>query len=226
MTPPCPVTRAKNTTPRSISHHPDTGQASDTFTVPLWDRVIATALSAAAAFSHFHMLFLDGVYVERPDRPLRFHWMKAPTSVESPRPTQTLAWCIGRYLKRQGLLERDVENSYLAGDDLEAGPVEQLLGSSITYRYASRSLIAEKHLSLAPKSKLRFQYANLLLGLQLPPAEVCWQRPEAPHKQRDHQQQRRLRVLSAKCSCSASYSTDGCCAEKWTSQTATARSNF
>jgi len=33
-------------------------------------------------------------------------------------------------------LERDAENSYLAGDDPEAGPMEQLLGSSITYRIA------------------------------------------------------------------------------------------
>jgi hypothetical protein len=33
-------------------------------------------------------------------------------------------------------LKRDAENSYLAGDDLEAGPMEQLLGSSITYRIA------------------------------------------------------------------------------------------
>jgi len=47
-----------------------------------------------------------------------------------------LALRIGRYLERQGLLERDAEISYLAGDDLEASPMEQLLGSSITYRIA------------------------------------------------------------------------------------------
>ena len=33
-------------------------------------------------------------------------------------------------------LERDAENSYLAGVVLEAGPMDQLLGSSITYRIA------------------------------------------------------------------------------------------
>jgi hypothetical protein len=27
---------------------------------------------------HFEMLFLDGVYVERPDGALRLPWMKAP----------------------------------------------------------------------------------------------------------------------------------------------------
>jgi ribosomal protein S27E len=85
---------------------------------------------------HFHMLFLDGVYVERPDGSLRFRWVKAPTSAELAHLTQTLARRIGRYLERQGLLERDAENSYLAGDELEAGPMEQLLGSSITYRIA------------------------------------------------------------------------------------------
>jgi hypothetical protein len=82
------------------------------------------------------MLFLDGVYVERPDGSLRFHWVKAPTSAELARLTQTLALRIGRLLNRQGLLERDAENSYLAGDELEIGPLEQLLGSSITYRIA------------------------------------------------------------------------------------------
>ena len=50
--------------------------------------------------------------------------------------TATLAQRIGRYLERQGLLERDVENTHLAGDDLESGPMAQLQGASITYRVA------------------------------------------------------------------------------------------
>jgi hypothetical protein len=40
---------------------------------------------------HFHMLFLDGVYVERPDGSLRFRWVKAPTSAEVNHLTHTLA---------------------------------------------------------------------------------------------------------------------------------------
>ena len=82
------------------------------------------------------MLFLDGVYVQRPDGSLRFRWVKAPTSAELTRLAQTLALRVGRLLERQGLLERDVENSYLAGEAVEAGPMDQLLGSSITYRIA------------------------------------------------------------------------------------------
>jgi len=76
------------------------------------------------------------VYVERPDGSLRFRWVRDPTSAELAGLTQTLARRIGRFLERQGLLERDSENSYLAGDVLEAGPMEKLLGSSITYRIA------------------------------------------------------------------------------------------
>ena len=85
---------------------------------------------------HLHMRFLDRVYAERADGSLRFRWVKAPTSEELTRLTQTLAHRIGRYLERQGLLERDAQNCYLAGDELEAGPMSQLLGSSITYRIA------------------------------------------------------------------------------------------
>ena len=66
----------------------------------------------------------------------RFCWVRAPTSAELAGLTQTLARRIGRFLERQGLLERDAENSYLVGDVLEAGPMDQLLGSSITYRIA------------------------------------------------------------------------------------------
>ncbi len=33
------------------------------------------------------------------------------------------------------MLERDAESSYLAGAAVEAGPMDQLLGHSITYRY-------------------------------------------------------------------------------------------
>ena len=78
------------------------------------------------------MLFLDGVYIERPDGSLRFRWVKVPSSgAELTRLTQTLALRIGRYLERQGLVERDAENSHLAGDELAAGAMEQLLGSSM-----------------------------------------------------------------------------------------------
>jgi hypothetical protein len=82
---------------------------------------------------------LAGVYAERHDGSLRFRCVTAPTSAELARLTQNLAQRIGRYLQRQGLLERDAENSYLAGIGLEAGPLDQLLGSSITYGIAVKA---------------------------------------------------------------------------------------
>ena len=83
---------------------------------------------------HFHMLFLDGVYVERPDGSVRFRWVKAPTNAELTQLSHTLASRVGRFLERLGLLERDAENSYLTGDAMDEGPMDQLLGHSITYR--------------------------------------------------------------------------------------------
>ncbi len=85
---------------------------------------------------HFHMLFLDGVYVARSDGRLRFRWVKAPTSAELTRLTDTIARRVGRCLERQGLLERDAENSWLAGDDIDDDPMSSVLGHSITYRIA------------------------------------------------------------------------------------------
>ena len=82
------------------------------------------------------MLLLDGVYVERDDGALRFRWVKAPTSAELNRLAHTIARRVGRFLEREGLLARDAENSYLAGEAGDDGPIDQLLGSSITYRIA------------------------------------------------------------------------------------------
>ncbi|MGA7799578.1 MAG: IS91 family transposase [Gammaproteobacteria bacterium] len=92
--------------------------------------------SALNLNTHFHMLFLDGVYVARPDGSTRFRWVKAPTGQELTQLAHTITHRVGRFLERQGLLERDAENSYLAGDTTDDDPLNPLLGSSITYRIA------------------------------------------------------------------------------------------
>jgi len=68
---------------------------------------------------HFHMLFLGGVYVDQPNGAARFRWVKSPSSAEITRLTHTIAHRVGRFLERQGLLERDAENSYLASDAVD-----------------------------------------------------------------------------------------------------------
>jgi len=89
---------------------------------------------------HFHMLFLDGVYIDGNNGlPVRFRWVKAPTSDELAQLTHTIARRIARYLERQGLLERDAEGAWLTaaadGEEDEAA-IHHLHGSSITYRIA------------------------------------------------------------------------------------------
>ena len=85
---------------------------------------------------HFHMLFLDGVYVDRHDGSVRFRWVSSPTTRELTQLALTIARRVGRYLERQGLLERDAENSYLTMDAISEDSMNQLLGHSITYRIA------------------------------------------------------------------------------------------
>lgn len=55
------------------------------------------------------MRFLDGVYIDSANgsSPVRFRWVKAPTSEELTYLAHIIAQCIGRFLERQGLLERD-----------------------------------------------------------------------------------------------------------------------
>jgi len=89
---------------------------------------------------HFHMLFLDGVYIDGSNRhPVRFRRVKAPTRGELVQLTHTIAHRVARYLERQGLLEHDTGNIYLtpeAVDTSDEDPSNQLLGNSITYRIA------------------------------------------------------------------------------------------
>src|SRR5699024_12599440 len=89
-----------------------------------------------------------GVYVEQSHGSARFRWVKAPTSPELTQLTHTIAHRVGRYLERQGLLERDVENSYLASDAVDDDPMTPLLGHSITYLIAVGSQAGRRVLTL------------------------------------------------------------------------------
>ena len=81
---------------------------------------------------HFHMLFLDGVYVDDARSGARFRWVKAPTSAELTRLTHTIAHRVSRFLERQGLLVRDDETAYLSMDTESDDPMMSLLGHSVT----------------------------------------------------------------------------------------------
>ena len=86
------------------------------------------------------MLFLDGVYTGGIDElPMRFQQVKVPNREELTRLTHTVARRVGRYLERQGLVERDTGNIFLTQEAVDVSDEDlsnQLLGSSITYRIA------------------------------------------------------------------------------------------
>jgi hypothetical protein len=89
--------------------------------------------SALNANVHFHMLFLDGAYLAG-TKPPTFRRVGAPSVRDLQALVERMAERIGRALEREGLLVRDEENSYLTLDPAAGGPMDDLLGHSITYR--------------------------------------------------------------------------------------------
>jgi len=57
--------------------------------------------------------------------PPRFRWVKAPTNEELTQLTHTIARRIGRFLERQGLLERDADDCMDAGGRATPGAVAE-----------------------------------------------------------------------------------------------------
>jgi len=87
---------------------------------------------------HFHMLLLDGVYTggHAVQAQPRFQRVKAPDRAELEQLAYAISERTGCYLERQGLLVRDLDNSYLALEPQDDTGLEGVLGSSITYRIA------------------------------------------------------------------------------------------
>jgi hypothetical protein len=81
------------------------------------------------------MIFPDGVYLPVDGVAPVFRHVPGPTGAELQVLVQQIAGRIGRLLERRGIVERDIENAWLAGDG-EAGPLDDLIGHSITYRIA------------------------------------------------------------------------------------------
>jgi hypothetical protein len=84
---------------------------------------------------HFHMLFLDGVYVADGPNPPVFRHVAEPGAKDLQGLVERIAERIGALLEKRGIIERDSESAWLSGD--MAGPLDDdLLGHSITYRIA------------------------------------------------------------------------------------------
>ena len=81
------------------------------------------------------MLVLDGAYLVGTEPPV-FRRVALPSQAELQALVERLAERIGRSLERQGVLVRDAETSFLAFDPAAGGPMDDLIGYSITYRVA------------------------------------------------------------------------------------------
>jgi hypothetical protein len=96
---------------------------------------------------HFHLLVLDGAYLVGTEPPV-FRRIAPPTLAQLQELVERLAERIGRALERQGILARDAESSYLELDPAAGGPMDDLLGHSITYRVAVGPRTGQKVFSL------------------------------------------------------------------------------
>ncbi|MCP5084862.1 MAG: hypothetical protein GY948_24510, partial [Alphaproteobacteria bacterium] len=83
-----------------------------------------------------HMLFLDGVYARNKLGKTTFQRTNAPDQQELAILVHTISHRVARFLERQGVLERDAENSYLQLEGLDEDPMQQLIGCSVSYRIA------------------------------------------------------------------------------------------
>ena len=75
------------------------------------------------------------MYLAVEDAPPVFRRVPAPTATELAELMQRIVARIGRVLEQRGLIERDMENAWLVTQVAE-GPLDDLIGHSITYRIA------------------------------------------------------------------------------------------
>ena len=98
---------------------------------------------------HFHMLFLDGVYeVDSEGALAKFHAIETPTLVEMNCLLHRISERIARLLEREGYLERDSEEGSLLLDGFDDDVINEIQGSSITYRIAVGSQRGKKVFTL------------------------------------------------------------------------------
>lgn len=85
---------------------------------------------------HFHMLFLEGAISENSWGGTTFTRIKAPCHNDMVELVHTISQRIARYLERVGLVERDMENSFLNLPLDDEDSLLHLQGASVSYRIA------------------------------------------------------------------------------------------
>jgi hypothetical protein len=85
---------------------------------------------------HFHMLFLEGAISENAWGGTSFTRIKAPSHNDMVALVHTISQRNATYLEKVGLVQRDIENSYLNLTIDDEDSLLQLQGASVSYRIA------------------------------------------------------------------------------------------
>ena len=85
---------------------------------------------------HFHMLFLEGAISENAWGGTTFTRIKAPSHGDMVELVHIISHRIARYLEKVGLVQRDMENSYLNLPVDDEDSLLHLQGASVSYRIA------------------------------------------------------------------------------------------
>ena len=105
---------------------------------------------------HFHMLFLDGVYLKNNAPKPQFIPIKAMTAHELNQLLSHITSNIIAHLEQAGLLIQEGEQPYLnLEDDYDESGMKHLQGSAITYRIATGTLQGQKTLTLKTTTRHR-----------------------------------------------------------------------
>jgi hypothetical protein len=82
------------------------------------------------------MLFLDGGYVAKENGLLDFERLSAPDPRQLQAVLERISRRMGRWLERQGLLERDMDRGHLTSADADDSALSDMQAHSLTYRIA------------------------------------------------------------------------------------------
>ena len=104
---------------------------------------------------HFHMLFLEGVITQEHGK-MTFKRVKAPSHSNLEALVNTISQRIAQYLEKAGLIQRDIDNTYL---DLPMDDEDSLLplqAASVSYRVAVGADTGKKVFTLQTLPAKRF----------------------------------------------------------------------
>jgi len=97
---------------------------------------------------HFHMIFVDGVYVAEGSSAPLFLAARSPGAGELQALVQQMAGRIGCLLEKRGPIERDADSAWLSGEPVQAGSLDALIGHCIIWRIAVGPRAGQKVLTL------------------------------------------------------------------------------